>query len=177
MTLWMRSVLIWLLVLAVPAQAIAAASMAFCGPDHHPAAAARQQAQVARSEHAHLAGAAKGFHAHHLKAEKASDANDATADVSADVSAEASAEASAHEAAADLPAPAKAVQAEKQNDNQNDKQKCSVCASCCSGGAILSTVAHLVAPEFAAAEFVSVVPAVPAVAAGSPDRPPRSANA
>lgn len=169
MTLWMRSLLIWLLVLAVPAQAIAAASMAFCGPDHHPAAAARQQAQVARSEHAHLAGAAKGFHAHHLKAEKASDANDATADLSA--------EASAHESAADLPAPAKAVQAEKQNDNQNDKQKCSVCASCCSGGAILSTVAHLVAPEFAAAEFVSVVPAVPAVAAGSPDRPPRSANA
>ena len=173
MTLWMRSLLIWLLVLAVPAQAIAAASMAFCGPDHHPAAAARQQAQVARSEHAHLAGAAKGFHAHHLKAEKASDANDATADVSA--------EASADEGAADLPAPAKAVQAEQQNDNQNDKQndkqKCSVCASCCSGGAILSTVAHLVAPEFAAAEFVSVVPAVPAVAAGSPDRPPRSANA
>lgn len=169
MTLWMRSLLIWLLVLAVPAQAIAAASMAFCGPDHHPAAAARQQAQVARSEHAHLAGAANGSHAHQLKAEKPSDANDVTADVSA--------EASAHESAADLPAPAKAVQAEQQNDNQNDKQKCSVCASCCSGGAILSTVAHLVAPEFAAAEFVSVVPAVPAVAAGSPDRPPRSANA
>ena len=114
MTLWMRSLLIWLLVLAVPAQAIAAASMAFCGPDHHPAAAARQQAQVARSEHAHLAGAANGSHAHHLKAEKASDANDATADVSA--------EASAHESAADLPAPAKAVQAEQQNDNQIDKQ-------------------------------------------------------
>ena len=173
MTLWMRSLLIWLLVLAVPAQAMAAASMAFCGPDHHPAAAARQPAQVARSEHAHLAGAANGSHAHPLKAEKASDANDATADVSA--------EASAHESAADLPAPAKAVQAEKQsdnqNDNQNDKQKCSVCASCCSGGAILSAMAHLVAPEFAAAEFVSVVPAVPAVAAGSPDRPPRSVNA
>ena len=27
--------LVWLLVLAVPAQAIAAVTMAFCGPNHH----------------------------------------------------------------------------------------------------------------------------------------------
>lgn len=152
MTLWLRSLLIWLLVLAVPAQAAAAASMAFCGPGHHPSAVAMPLAQAGHSVHAHHEGDAPGGQAQHFMAEQAVDASDATA--------------------ADLPTPAKTTKAAKA-----DKQKCSVCASCCSGGAILSTMPQLVAPEFGATEFVAVARAIPVVAAGGPDRPPRNANA
>ena len=35
MGLFVRSLLLWLLVLAVPAQGMAAAAMVFCGPNHH----------------------------------------------------------------------------------------------------------------------------------------------
>ena len=155
MILWMRCLLIWLLVLAVPAQAAAAASMVFCGPDHHPSAVAAQLAQAGHSVHAHHDADAPGGKAQHFMAAQAGDTSVATA--------------------ADLPAPAKATKAAQTA--KAEKQKCSVCASCCSGGAILSTMPQLVAPEFGATEFVAVVRAIPVVAAGGPDRPPRSANA
>lgn len=41
-----RTLLVWLLVLAVPAQGIAAATMAFCGPGHHGGASARVAVSV-----------------------------------------------------------------------------------------------------------------------------------
>ena len=58
----LRALLIWMLVLAVPVQAAAAASMALCGTGHHGAAAAVQapamhhaDRQAASADHSHLA--------------------------------------------------------------------------------------------------------------------------
>ena len=56
----LRTVLVWLLVLALPAQGAIAATMVFCGPDHHDRAAAVATA-------AHEDGAA---HAHHAASDK-----------------------------------------------------------------------------------------------------------
>ncbi len=54
------------------------------------------------------------------------------------------------------------------------KQKCSVCASCCSLGAILTTVPVVPATDSAPTVFTTVVPTVDAFAADGPDRPPRN---
>lgn len=55
-----RTLLIWLLMLAIPAQGVAAATMAFCGPNHHGAAAgiAEQAAAVHQAHGDHEATAA-----------------------------------------------------------------------------------------------------------------------
>ena len=53
MDLLIRTLLIWLLVLAVPAQGAAAVTMAFCGPNHHGSAAALQMKLSAPANHAH----------------------------------------------------------------------------------------------------------------------------
>jgi len=53
MGLLVRTVLIWLLVLAVPAQGAAAATMAFCGPNHHGSGSAGAEVSAAVSEHSH----------------------------------------------------------------------------------------------------------------------------
>lgn len=54
---------------------------------------------------------------------------------------------------------------------------CSVCASCCSGNAILSSMPKVVPPEFGVVAFVSLQPHISFVAASGPDRPPRSTRA
>lgn len=46
-----RAVLIWLLVLALPAQGALAATMAFCGPTHHERAAVSRDAGAALQAH------------------------------------------------------------------------------------------------------------------------------
>jgi hypothetical protein len=56
---------------------------------------------------------------------------------------------------------------------QADKQKCSACASCCSGGAILSTMLAIPALEIGPTVFIANVPRVDAFADSGPDRPPR----
>ncbi len=53
MGLLVRTLLIWLLVLAVPAQGAAAAAMAFCGPNHHGSGSARAEVSAAVSKHSH----------------------------------------------------------------------------------------------------------------------------
>jgi hypothetical protein len=53
-------------------------------------------------------------------------------------------------------------------------QKCSACASCCSVGAILTTVQGIPATDPAPTVFNTIVPTVDLFAAGGPDRPPRS---
>ena len=116
MGLLVRTLLIWLLVLAVPAQGAAAATMAFCGPNHHGSSSARVEVSAATSKHSHHGGA-ESVH------EVRSGASTTMA------------------AADDVPTVMKV--------NQASKQKCSVCASCCSMGAILT-------------------------AADGPDRPPRN---
>jgi hypothetical protein len=57
--LLIRTLLIWLLVLAVPAQSAAASTMAFCGPGHHPASGRGQSSPVNEQAH-HQNGAAHG---------------------------------------------------------------------------------------------------------------------
>ena len=139
-----RTLLICLLVLAVPAQGVAAATMAFCGPNHHSGAAASHAERMAPAERVHPQAQAQGTHRDHDKARAAQD-------VGADVGSSA--------------APAKSVHA--------DKQKCSACASCCSVSAILNSVLAVPAPDLTPTVFSVVVPTVDAFAADGPDRPPR----
>jgi hypothetical protein len=143
MVLPIRTLLIWLLVLAVPAQAAAAATMTFCGPNHDGQQAALSR-QVASAAHAHPGSAAQTLHDHHSVAAQP-DAGDSVA--------------------ASAAAPAKLVKA--------DPHKCGACASCCSGAAILSMVPAVPVPEVSPTVFICVVPAVAAFAAEGPDRPPR----
>ena len=143
MGLLIRTLLIWLLVLAVPAQGAAAATMAFCGPNHHGGERAASH-QAAPSEHAHHMGIAETPHGHHGLA--ASSDNDTATP-------------------AGVATPAKFVQA--------DKHKCSACASCCSLGAILNTVLAVPAPVLTPTVFTTEVPSVDPFAADGPDRPPR----
>lgn len=144
MGLLIRTILVWLLVLAVPAQGASAATMAFCGPNHHGGSTASLAVQMAPAEHQHPQATAQTTHGHHDEATAAPD-DVANADASV--------------------APAKSVPAAKQ--------KCSACASCCSIGAILSSVLAVPAPDLNPTVFSVVAPTVDAVAVDGPDRPPR----
>ena len=146
MHLLIRTLLIWLLVLAVPAQGTAAATMAFCGPDHHGGGAAAQMHAAAPAKHAHHDGAVESEHEHE----------------------HAQATAVAGEASS---ASTVALASAKVSDT--NKHKCSACASCCSVGAILSSVLAVPAPVFTPTVFSAVVPSVDTFAADGPDRPPR----
>ncbi|MDO9286904.1 MAG: hypothetical protein Q7U26_18600 [Aquabacterium sp.] len=53
MGLFFRTLFIWLLVLAVPAQGAAAATMAFCGPNHQGSGSARVEFSATVSKHSH----------------------------------------------------------------------------------------------------------------------------
>ena len=132
--MFIRTLLIWLLVLAVPAQGAAAATMAFCGPNHHSVVA----------DHAHHDGIAATAHEHPPTA-----------------------------ALADEDSAAAAVSVGSAKFSDASKHKCSACASCCSFGAILSSVLAVPAPIFTPTVFSAVVPSVDTLAADGPDRPPR----
>lgn len=144
MGLSIRTLLIWLLVLAVPAQAAAAATMAFCGPNHHGGGQASVSHQVVTGEHAHHGSAAQAPHGHPGVATQS-----------------------------DVDAPAATAGTADAAQGQADKHKCSACASCCSAGAILSTVPTVPAADVSPTVFITVVPSVSAFAADGPDRPPR----
>jgi hypothetical protein len=138
-----RTLLIWLLVLAVPAQAAAAATMAFCGPSHDGGRQATVSRQGAPTGHAHHGSAAESPHEHRgVAAQPDEDASASPASTTA---------------------PAKLVQADK----------CSACTSCCSAAAILTTVLTVPAPAISPTVSIADVPTVDACAAEGPDRPPR----
>jgi len=63
MGLLVRTLLIWLLVLAVPAQGAAAATMAFCGPNHHGGESTSTHSETSSnaSEHSHHGDAAPAY--------------------------------------------------------------------------------------------------------------------
>lgn len=144
MGLLIRALLIWLLVLAVPAQGAAAATMAFCGPNHHGGGAAAQMQPAAPAHHAHQDGAAAQGHEHPQAA-----------------------------VLADEESAVSAVSAASAKVSDASKHKCSACASCCSLGALLSSVLAVPAPVFTPTVFSTVVPGVDTFAADGPDRPPR----
>ena len=148
-----RTLLIWLLVLAVPAQGAAAATMLMCAPNHHAGGAGASVVHVQPGglsststhdrSHAH-----SNDHVQHSAA--AHDHDHAMAD--APVAGEAA-------------APAQGM--------HTGQHKCSACASCCSVSAMLSPVLAVPVPDFAPTVFSVVVPNVEAFSADGPDRPPR----
>ena len=144
MGLLIRTLLVWLLVLAVPAQGVAAVTMAFCGPNHHGGAAATSAAQAGSGEHADHHSAEQGAPGHHDMAAQADEDDSASASPAA-----------------------------SSQGNHAVKQKCSACASCCSFGAILSPLLAVPAPAVTPTVFSAVVPTVSAFSTGGPDRPPR----
>jgi hypothetical protein len=162
MGLLFRTLLIWLLVLTVPAQGVAAATMAFCGPDHHGGEAAAVRliagssadlvaAQGQGHVHAQAADGATARHAHHDHHAMGSSAG-------------------GDGDGADGQAPALA---DHGASHDSSAHKCSACASCCSVGAILNSVLDVPAPALVPTVFSAVVPVVVAFAADGPDRPPR----
>lgn len=144
MSLLIRALLIWLLVLAVPAQGTAVATMAFCGPNHHGGGAAARMQAAAPADHTHHDGAAATDHEHPQAAAQADE---------------------------NLSASAASVASAKVS--HSSKHKCSACASCCSIGAILSSLLAVPVPIFTPTVFSAVVPSVDTFAADGPDRPPR----
>lgn len=158
-----RTLLIWLLVLALPAQGAAVAAMIGCGPRH----AATAPAGAEQAVHGHAQG-----HSHSHTGPQAADhphhpaADGAAVGHSADASTDASASTgqAPHSATAGHAASA-------------DAHKCSVCASCCSAGAILNTVPSVPTPEIAPVVFAPLVASVAPFAVPGPDRPPRGALA
>jgi len=163
-----RTVLIWLLVLALPAQGAAAATMAFCSPNHHSAgstAVSRQIAAVdpglATQQHAHPHAVAGDLASHthrHAVPQGVADSDPVVSGV--------------HSAAgSDLVGSAGDLSATKLA--HADHHKCSACASCCSAAVIGSTVLNVPAPGVTPTVFISVVPTVERFSSDGPDRPPR----
>ena len=146
MDLLIRALLIWLLALAIPAQGVAAATMAFCGPNHHggDAAAPAQHATAASHLHGDV-GATEAAVAHeHPRAD------------------------------ASPPAAADPGLSSKAKVGSAVQHKCNVCGSCCSTGALMSALPTLPAADAASTTFSSVVATVDPFAADGPDRPPRN---
>jgi hypothetical protein len=160
--------LIWLLVLALPAQGAAAATMAFCNPAHHADVSATASHQIAmadpdltRQHHAdpHAVAGDLASHTHrHAVPQGVADSDPVVSGV--------------HSAAgSDLVGSAGDLSATKLA--HADHHKCSACASCCSAAVIGSTVLKVPAPGVAPTVFISVVPTVEKFASDGPDRPPR----
>ena len=155
----LRTILIWLLALALPAQGMAAATLSLCSPSRHATVAVA----VTAAQHGTRAGPAHhaGQHAHPHPAQ--ADSGHAHPD---------------HRPLADKqPAGAgdgvSAAAAEVVKLVHADKHQCSACASCCSAAVIPSSVLSVAEPAVAPTVFVAVVPTVEKFAASGPDRPPR----
>ena len=152
MVAWVRTVLVWLLVLALPAQGAAAATMALCGPGHAARTLAHQHdqamAQPARQVHQHGQHESPAPHNPVLAAPADSDDQ-----VRGQV--------------------APAGQAKPASLAQVEQHKCSACASCCSAAAIFSAGLIVPSPDFTPTVFMAVVATVEPFTTAGPDRPPR----
>ncbi len=175
MQAWVRTVLVWLLVLALPMQGAAAATLAFCNPRHH-ASASAAGATSATSAHSpsRVFGQLLAEHPGHTPAmalEKAPHTHAQPAPTGAGGDeATAALEATASSLAPLAPAAAD-VSASKWVDA--DAHKCSACAACCAAAMLGRTVLHVPKPGVAATVFTAVVPTVEKFSADGPDRPPR----
>ncbi len=144
MDLLIRTLLIWLLVLAIPTQGVAAATMAFCGPIPHGGATAMPADHAAAAGHEHVHG---GLEATVSRDHPRTDIPALAGDEHG------------------VPAKAQVGSA--------DHHKCNVCGSCCSTGALISPVPTLSAVDAACASFSSLLATVDPFAADGPYRPPR----
>lgn len=138
-----RTLLMWLLVLAVPVQGTAAATMAFCGSNHHGAGQAAHLEQPTAAVH---------VHEHHDDA----DGDHHHAQAAHDEDATATAQAAPH---------AKLVHA--------DKHKCSACASCCTVAALPSAIKAFQPDLLADSFLPLVPRGVTLLLPGGLERPPR----
>ena len=139
-----RTFLIWLLVLAAPAQGAVAVTMVLCAPSHHGGAVSPAAQPAPPTNRTVL------------------------------VSLEAAASTSTgqlghHKGASDL----SAASSEPAQGGPAANQTCSACASCCPVGAILSAGLAVPAPVVTSTVFGTVVSAVKASPTDGPDRPPR----
>ena len=144
----LRIVLMWMLVLAIPAQGVAAATMLHCRPGHHPAPVSKAVA----AEHA--------AHGHVSRFERADAAEANTV---------------RNHAAADAPsvsAPDNVPDLSKFS--KQAQQKCSACASCCSAFALISMPALLPDPDPAKTVVAIAQAWAASVVIDGPERPPRS---
>ena len=154
----LRTVLIWLVALAVPAQGMAAATMLHCGPGHHGAQATQHKVQALAGAPQAAAGAyAAHGHVSH-PAPDVSSAGDSGQNAS---SLDASGAAQTGKAA------------DAVKGAQSSYQKCSACASCCAGLALPSTA--VMPPTIDPAREVTVLSPswAASVVVDGPERPPR----
>jgi hypothetical protein len=142
-----RSLLIWLLVLAVPAQGLAAATMALCGLNHSGLGPAATLTQAPLSGHGHQPGLATASPA----------------------AAQAQGPAFAHceEMAADDPS-------SLPGSDSTSRHSCSVCATCCSVGALPNALLDVPAVAPAVAAFATVLTTAGSVVIDGLERPPRA---
>jgi hypothetical protein len=146
MWVWLRFVIVCLVALTLPIQAMASATMVRCGPGHQGThAATSDQARHSPASHEHQTNRAEPPHSH---------------------------EVTAADAAPDAASPG-LYTAQTETFTKLTNDKCSACASCCSACAIVSAFPRVPVPDVAPTVFVATAPAVEAPAADGPDRPPR----
>jgi hypothetical protein len=133
-----RRFLLWLLMLAIPLQGIAASTMLHCEPSH-----ARQQVAVEAAAHDHaLHQAASAAHSHD---QHHADAGDTVAH----------------------------SEAHSPGSADHQKAKCSVCASCCSGVAIVAAPLTTAVAEPHESYTVFLATDFEPVFVAGPKKPPR----
>jgi len=158
----LRTVLICLLALAVPAQGMAAATMLHCGPGHHGAQAAHSKVQALPDLLQALPGG-REVHGHELG--HASDPG-TVSDIRQNATLTDAPDAAQTDNATD------AVKAVK-----TASQKCSACASCC-GALALPGSAAMPPMVYAARETTALaLPVAASVVVDGPERPPRHLRA
>ena len=154
----LRTVLIWLVAFAIPAQGMAAAAMLHCGPHHHDASASQPRVH-AQPGGSGLVSAAPATHSHasHPGVDVVAAGDIAKNSVSPD--------------AADTAQVSKITVTTKATGSTY--QKCSACASCCAGLALPSTA--VIPPAIDPVREVTVLPRswAASIVIDGPERPPR----
>lgn len=141
----LRFLIVWLMAVALPLQALASVTMLHCGPSHERMQGARSSVEAdAVSSHVHGSSLAAAAHDHDAGVVSAGHAGSQSAD---------------------------AGQPEKRADP--GQYKCSACAACCSIGALPSPALAVPSPAVAPTVFFAVIPTVDAFVAAGPERPPR----
>lgn len=168
--------LIWLLMLAVPAQGLAAATMMHCGAgggsETFPfAQAGHEQPQNGSNQfsHAHLATVAKAHdHAH-------PDMGSAAHDHAAHSAHNGSGKAPFHIEVADAGSDFHLPQLDLASDTDGDptQTKCSACANCCSAAVIPPSALTLSGMTLPTLTLRSEFPSRPSFITDGPQRPPR----
>ena len=163
----LRTVLIWLVVLAVPAQGMAAVSMMHCGPGHHGAQVTQGMAPTL-AEISPVAPGGQAAHGHAVQAGHTGHASHAAAHAGM---ASASAHLVASSEAADTAQPGKVI-APVEADDPSYK-KCSACAACCAGLALSGTAVKPPTTDSADEVTVSALFMAASVVIDGLERPPR----